>query len=1225
VAGDEIVIIAGTYNESITISKSLTLTGVPGDQATTIIAGASSTAVTITSDDVTISWLTVTNPGGKTGIRAVDHSNITITDCIVNDIGSSSTTSATTHGIQIVCSSAAVDNIVITNNNISGIFGVDDHSIEGIVVGYTSGSFDVTNLLIKNNEISNIQASTDPWPAGHGAYGIQLNHSHSTGQTVAPIICNNTIYDLDGLWATGVGLEGDTPDAEVKGNWFNNLTHHKTTPDAQAVKLEDNPSGNTVEIKFNSFNNVELGVANYDAGTTANAEKNWWGTTNSATITGMIYGAGAVDYSPYLLTNRHRMAFLGNRLVDLQQNDGGWDWPLDDGDPNDASPINTIGPITMGLAKAYRATGDPDMLAALTNAGGLLLSKTNNFSPSDGYLAPELDDLFGGTTYTDHVVNNFYAPLAAGTYDRNGAGTLYTTADYVQSIRDTRATQGIPNLAAWDVAMGLVGAASSGVTGSNLDDWIDGVKAEIDELDGDLSYDVIGLAGAVYGLAFVGEDHDPVGGEHDAAGSLADLADILASYQIAESGGFTWDYLWVIPYDCNETQQNTAYAMLALIEMGGYDSEVAAAADYLRNVQLCTGGWENYCGSGENNELTGEGSWAIWNSSSLTLLPDYDCYVDDDTVSVSLWMNNVPDDIVGGQFFLSYDDSVLTYQSADAELPFIELYEVSSTSGELDYAVQIPPQGTTTGTAKIATFTFEALVDICSMTDLITWRTYVVPTRLSDEQGQPVYPDLVAMDVIDNEAPVISCPPTFSVQCPGDVPPAYADMSEFIAAGGSASDNCSATLTLSCTDSGLQGGPCNYVVYRVYRVTDNCGNYAECMQIITVVDTIAPVATAGTIAPCYDTQAAAETAALTATSATDNCTAPANLGWLVSTVGDCSAMITVTVYDECFNTDMVIYNTTIDNTPPVITGCPTNITVNAEAGLCTADVSWTPPTATDNCGMASFTSTHSPGFTFPTGPTTVTYTAVDICGNTSTCTFTVTVNAVNEMVVTLSLDGTPVASLDRCITFELFDCGGGGGGTVVTDMITFTGGSATATVLVPCGVYTCVTARDALHTLARTVDFTTPVGIQYEAVFADDLLGGNLNDDAWIDILDFGIFSYKFGTDLEFTDCSTVAPHADINGDGLVNSDDFSYIQQNFLKTHDPACCSGPAPLGGSQPVTSVSVEDLIARGLSELAAGDLNGDGWLDEQDIVAFMQGARPNQIGVGGIVKPGLQHQK
>ncbi len=158
-----------------------------------------------------------------------------------------------------------------------------------------------------------------------------------------------------------------------------------------------------------------------------------------------------------------------DRLASLQNNDGGWDWPLDDGDPNNVSPLNTIGPIGMGLAKAYHFTGDASHLSALTDAGTLLLSKTNNFSPSDGYLAAMLDQVFGGTTYTTHVINNFYGPLAAGTYDRNGLGTLYSTATYVDLIRTSRAG----NLAAWDLGMGLVGASMSGATTT---DWIAGVK-----------------------------------------------------------------------------------------------------------------------------------------------------------------------------------------------------------------------------------------------------------------------------------------------------------------------------------------------------------------------------------------------------------------------------------------------------------------------------------------------------------------------------------------------------------------------------------------------------------------------------------------------------------------------------------------------------------------------------------------------------------------------------
>jgi hypothetical protein len=300
-----------------------------------------------------------------------------------------------------------------------------------------------------------------------------------------------------------------------------------------------------------------------------------------------------------------------DRLTSLQNDDGGWDWPLDDGDLTNESPKNTVGPIAMGLASAYERTGDASHQAALLNAGNLLLGKTNNFSPSDGYLAKKLDDLFGGTTYCDHVNANFYNPLAMGTYDRNGAGTLYNTAGYVGIVRASRSGD-FANLAAWDIGMGLFAAASCG---ADTTAWIEGTKAEIDELDGSTYYDVIGLAGAVLGLAKVGEDHDPTTGEHATASSLADLAAILASYQLS-TGGFTWNSNFVIDDDDNETIQETAYALLALNEYdaGAYYSELVVASDYLASVQLSNGGWKSWAGGGENNEITGEALWALANA-----------------------------------------------------------------------------------------------------------------------------------------------------------------------------------------------------------------------------------------------------------------------------------------------------------------------------------------------------------------------------------------------------------------------------------------------------------------------------------------------------------------------------------------------------------------------------------------------------------------------------------
>src|SRR3989442_15768999 len=55
----------------------------------------------------------------------------------------------------------------------------------------------------------------------------------------------------------------------------------------------------------------------------------------------------------------------------------------------------------------------------------------------------------------------------------------------------------------------------------------------------------------------------------------------------------------------------------------------------------------------------------------------------------------------------------------------------------------------------------------------------------------------------------------------------------------------------------------------------------------------------GEIDHCYDGMAAAAGAATVATGATDNC--PGTLSKTASTVGDCSATVTVTVTDGCGN------------------------------------------------------------------------------------------------------------------------------------------------------------------------------------------------------------------------------------------------------------------------------------------------------------------------------------
>lgn len=90
-----------------------------------------------------------------------------------------------------------------------------------------------------------------------------------------------------------------------------------------------------------------------------------------------------------------------------------------------------------------------------------------------------------------------------------------------------------------------------------------------------------------------------------------------------------------------------------------------------------------------------------------------------------------------------------------------------------------------------------------------------------------------------------------------------------------------------------------------------------------------------------------------------------------------------------------------DFQPPHILYCPSNITVNASGYNCSTSVSWNAPLATDNCGAPNLSASDAYGNPvnngqwFNQGTTQVIYTATDLCGNTKTCQFSVTVNCNN--------------------------------------------------------------------------------------------------------------------------------------------------------------------------------------------------------------------------------------
>ena len=73
--------------------------------------------------------------------------------------------------------------------------------------------------------------------------------------------------------------------------------------------------------------------------------------------------------------------------------------------------------------------------------------------------------------------------------------------------------------------------------------------------------------------------------------------------------------------------------------------------------------------------------------------------------------------------------------------------------------------------------------------------------------------------------------------------------------------------------------------------------------------------------------------------------------------------------------------------------CPSDISVTTDVGTCAAVVTFATPTATDNCSLSSVVMIAGlpSGSAFPVGTTTITYRATDVVGNTSDCSFDITV------------------------------------------------------------------------------------------------------------------------------------------------------------------------------------------------------------------------------------------
>ncbi|MBU3727700.1 MAG: hypothetical protein FGM37_00400, partial [Phycisphaerales bacterium] len=298
-------------------------------------------------------------------------------------------------------------------------------------------------------------------------------------------------------------------------------------------------------------------------------------------------------------------------------------------------------------------------------------------------------------------------------------------------------------------------------------------------------------------------------------------------------------------------------------------------------------------------------------------------------------------------------------------------------------------------------------------------------------------------------------------------------------------------------------------------------------------------------------------------------------------------------------------------------GMPSNSSRPADAGLAGAVIAAPSVTFVPACGASAATpavawyyaddfcggATDDFGTGWPTlfrvGHTMVTWTAGGLTG--SSC---YTVENHQVMDLSVALGGVSVAANSRTLNIAT----GAFTGTATASL-----GSTASTVSVQVPVtagYDCVSVKDTTHTLRHTAAVSVS-GTKYVASFTgtNALQQGNSNGDRTVDILDFGMYASDFGAG------KAANARSNFDGDSFVDSLDFAVISVNFFKI-EAAACPGSSLDGGvasdDGPMDRVSVRELRRMGQGELAIADLNGDGWLDTEDMSLWMQGHRPRGHG-------------
>jgi hypothetical protein len=292
--GDVIEVMAGLYNENLSITKSLTLkganSGTYGSSTSRVIesiidGNGTEAAVFINANDVTIDGFTI--EGGENGFY---HSGVFLTLANTGASVKNNVITDNSIGVYAQCTDCTVERNLFDGNNRSGPAG-------GSAI-YSENSI---NLTINDNEFKN-----------HANNSAIIFAASAVGAHTGTTVSNNWIHDNNSgnsmiyvVGMTGGTFSGNTLSQTgsnvltfSNANSNINVTGNKLMDSFRGLRIVDNGDlvGDSSDIAVHNnliTGNSEAGVEVVSGYTgTLNAETNWWGNASGPTAASNPAGTG---------------------------------------------------------------------------------------------------------------------------------------------------------------------------------------------------------------------------------------------------------------------------------------------------------------------------------------------------------------------------------------------------------------------------------------------------------------------------------------------------------------------------------------------------------------------------------------------------------------------------------------------------------------------------------------------------------------------------------------------------------------------------------------------------------------------------------------------------------------------------------------------------------------------------------------------------------------------